>query len=152
MSDKASIPDLAVAGLAAGLAGTCVMTLGQMAEMKARGRKPSTTPAKAVEEVSGVDLADRKDEEKASTYVHFAYGTGLGLGLALLDRVKEPWRSVLFGTGAWALGVTMLRSLRLEPPLAEQKPAQLATDIGHHIVYAAACGAAYSGLRRIAEA
>lgn len=152
MSDKNSIPDLAAAGLAAGLTGTCVMTLGQMAEISARRRNHSTTPAKAVEKVTGVELADEKDKKKASNYIHFAYGTGLGLGLALLDRVKEPLRSVLFGAGVWSLGVAMLRSLRLAPPLRDQKPAEVATDIGHHIVYAAASGAAYSAVRELAGA
>ena len=148
MDSKLSIADRVALGLAAGLAGTIVMTLGQKAEMALTRRPPSKTPAKAVETVSGVELARVSDELRASNLVHVGYGTALGAVLAAGDRLPAPSRTAAFFALAWAGGSAMLTLLRLAKPPQEQATQDLLTDIGHHAVYAATAGTTYALLRR----
>lgn len=138
-------------GFGAGLAGTTVMTLSQRAEMALSGRAPSRIPAKAIEKIGDVQLADRADESWASVPVHFAYGSALGIGLAALDRVREPWRSAAFFAAAWGAGVALTTGLGLARPPHRQSGRMLAIDLGHHAIYAAAAGFAYAAANRLAE-
>ena len=138
-------------GLAAGLVGTIVMTLGQKAEMAVTKRPASKAPAQAVEKVSGVELASEAEEKRASMPIHFAYGTALGGALAGLDGLREPARTGIFFATAWAGGAALLNALGLAKPPDEQEPAKLATDLGHHFVYAVSAGAAYALLTHFAR-
>ncbi len=137
-------------GLLAGLIGATVMLGSQKAEMALTGRAPSDTPAKAVEQLTGIDPDGAATEQTLSTAGHFAFGTGLGLGLALLDDVPEPARGALFFAGAWSLGTAVITGLGLSEPPTKWTRTQLATDLGHHLVYAASAAAAFAGLRRLA--
>ena len=137
-------------GLVSGLAGTIVMTLGQKLEMALTRRPPSKVPAKAVEKVARVDL-DEGEEQRASTPIHYAYGTALGGALALLDDVPEPARTGTFLALAYGGGAALLSGLGLAPPPTEQEPGDIATDVGHHLVYALGAGATYALLTRAAE-
>lgn len=143
--NKLTLPEKIGVGIAAGAVGTIVMTLGQKAEMAATGREPSTTPSKAVEEVSGVDLTEQQ-EERASTPIHYAYGAALGAGLAALDGVEEPARTMAFFAGAYGGGQLLLTQLDLAKPPHKQEAAELVTELGHHLVYAVSAGLAYRAL------
>jgi len=145
METKLSFIEKAGIGLVAGAVGTIVMTLGQRLEMAASGRKPSPAPSKAVEKVTGIEL-DEEAEARASTPIHFAYGTALGAAYAALDGVGEPLRSLGFFAGAYGGGQLLLTELGLAKPPYRQEPVELATEVGHHLVYAAATGLAYSAL------
>ena len=151
MSHRLSVPDKIALGLAAGLAGTSAMTLGQHVEMAVTRRKPSRSPARAVEELGNVELASRGDERRASVPVHFAYGTTLGLGLVALEPIREPWRTALFFAAVWGAGVALLTSLGLASPPHRQRPGSLATDLGHHIVYAVTASLAFEFANRHAR-
>jgi hypothetical protein len=151
MNRDSSPIDRVAVGLASGLAATVVMTLGQKLEMALTRRPPSTTPARAVEKVAGVDLDSAEDEKRASTPIHYAYGTALGGTLALLDEVPEPLRTAVFFGLAYGGGAALLSGLDLAPPPTRQKPAEVATDVGHHLVYAVTAGAAYALFTRLAE-
>jgi hypothetical protein len=150
MTENLTVADRIGVGIVSGLIGTVVMTLGQKAEMALTKRPPSATPAKAVEKMAQVDL-DGEDEQRASTPIHFAYGTALGGALALLDEVPEPARTASFFALAYGGGAALLSGLKLAPLPTEQKPAEVATDLGHHLVYALSAGAAYALLTRFVE-
>lgn len=153
MDDKA-LPHgaaLAAFGLAAGFAGAVAMSLSQKAEMAMSGRPPSNTPAEAVEAVTGMGRQDAQSERQLSTAAHLAFGTGLGLGMAALAGVPEPARGLAFFTAAWTAGNTLVTRLGLSDPPSEWSAKQLATDIGHHAVYATATAATFAALRRIAR-
>ncbi|USI72243.1 hypothetical protein [Sphingomonas morindae] len=148
----APLSPLARIGLAlgAGLAGAAVMLVSQKIEMKASGRAPSDTPAKAIETLAGFELYDEAAEARLSTFGHFAFGTGLGLGLAAIDRVPEPWRTLVFASGCWAIGTGTLVGLGVSEPPTRWGATALATDLGHHAVYAAASASAYAAGKALA--
>ena len=139
-------------GLAAGLVGTIVMTLGQKAEMALTDRPPSKEPAEAVEKISGIDVQDDHKEALLSTGVHFAYGIALGAGLAAIDEVPEPARTALYLAGAQATGMALLQALDLDGKPSEWDAKTAAIDVGHHIVYAIAAGLAYDAGKRLIAA
>ena len=135
-------------GLAAGLIGTLVMTLGQKAEIALTDRPPSKVPAQAVEKITDTEVAESR-EQQLSTAVHFAYGTALGVGLAAMDEVPEPARTALYFAAAWGAGMALLQGLKLEGRPSEWDLSSAAIDGGHHVVYALAAGLAYDGGRRL---
>jgi hypothetical protein len=137
-------------GLVAGLLGALTMSLSQRAEMAATKRPPSDTPAKAVETISGAEVPEQA-EPPLSTAAHLAFGTSLGLGLAALGKVPEPARGALFFAGAWSAGTALITGLGLSDPPTRWDAKKLATDLGHHAVYAASAAAAFFGLRRLAR-
>ncbi|WP_420137516.1 PEP-CTERM sorting domain-containing protein [Sphingomonas sp.] len=138
-------------GLIAGLAGTAAMSLSQAIEMRLTKRAPSATPAKAVEAATGVDVPGDKDEARLSTAAHVAFGTGLGLGLAAIEKVPEPSRVALFFLGSWGTGTALITGLGVSKPPTEWDRTELATDLVHHAVYAGSAALAFAGLRRLAS-
>jgi hypothetical protein len=142
---------LAGIGLVAGLVGTLAMSLSQKAEIALTRRPPSKTPAEAIETLTGTEIEDERAEQQLSTAGHLAFGTGLGLGLAALERVPEPARGLAFFAGAWSAGTALITGLGLSDPPTRWDAKKLATDLGHHAVYAAASAAAFLGLRRLAR-
>jgi hypothetical protein len=139
-------------GLLAGLAGAAVMLLSQKAEMSVTGREPSDTPAKALETIARTDPPkDERIQQDLSTIGHFAFGTGLGLGLAALAKVPEPARGLAFFAGVWTIGNGVLTALGLAEPPTRWKREELAVDVGHHAVYAATAAGAFLGLRKLAK-
>lgn len=148
MESGLSVADRIALGLAAGLAGTLAMTLGQKIEMAFSGRPSSKVPAKAVEKVAGTELAHPRDELRASTLIHFGYGTGLGAVLAAGDALRPPVRTAAFFGFAWSGGAALVSGLGLAKPPYRQDAGSALTDVGHHLVYAVTAGTAYSLLRR----
>lgn len=137
-------------GLAAGLVGTAVMTLGQRLEMKRSGRPPSKAPAEAVEKVFGVRPPDDRAEQRLAQIAHFAYGTGWGglrglLASAGLGRLSAP---LVHFVAISAAAAAMLPALGLAPPPTRWSRKQVLTDALHHGVYAAATGIVFSLLHR----
>ena len=149
-SDLSRTAGLAGIGLAAGFAGAVLMLMSQKAEMAITNRDPSTSPSKAVEKVTAVDLSET-DEQTLSTPIHLAFGTALGLGLAALTKVSEPARTGLFFAGTWSAGNGLLVALDLSDPPTRWDAKRLAIDVAHHAVYAAGAAATFLGLRRLAR-
>ena len=127
------------------------MTIGQTIETALTERPPSTTPAKAVEELTNVELATKDDEQRASTRIHWAYGTMVGSLLTGMDRISEPARSGLFFASVWGGGAILLTVLGLAPPPQRQKVRDLTTDLGHHAIYALSASAAFALFSKLAE-
>lgn len=118
------------------------MTLSQTAEMRATGRKPSSTPAQALCLLLGFETRTEVQEHRLADRVHWAYGTMWGLGQLPLRRVPEPLRTLLYFGTVWASGAGMLTATELSPPPTEWSAGSLASDLGHHAVFAAAAGMA----------
>jgi len=41
----------------------------------------------------------------------------------------------LFGTGVWSASLVQLPAMKLAPPVWEYPPAELALEVGYHVVY-----------------
>jgi hypothetical protein len=133
-------------GLAAGLAGTAAMTVSSTLEAKLRKRAPSTAPAKAAEKVLGIEeFESRAAESRFSNLVHWGYGTGWGAVRGLLGSTPLPPKVATAAHGAtvWGQAVVMLPTLDVAPPINLWGKDEVAIDVFHHAVYAAATGAVY---------
>jgi hypothetical protein len=137
-------------GLAAGVAGTAAMTLSSTIEMRLRGRAASTAPVDAAAKVLGIaSFADDAARARFSNLVHWGYGTGWGAVRGLLGTTGLAPAAA---TGAhlaavWGNEAVMLPALDVAPPFYTWGATEVAIDVWHHVVYAAATGAAYELLR-----
>lgn len=137
-------------GLLAGVAGTAVMTGVQALEMKASGRKPSKTPAKAAEKMLEVEPKNERVEQQIAQGVHWLYGTSWGVARAVLPKLglRGAAASSVHLALVWGTALTMLPALGLAPPVAKWPKKQLLEDLGMHAVYAFAVGAVADRLER----
>jgi len=143
------LPRLAEAigkGLVAGFAGTAAMTLSSTVEMKLRGRAASSAPADATAKVLGIaGFADDAAKARFGTLVHWGYGTGWGVVRALLELAGlTPAQATAAHLAAvWGNEAAMLPALDVAPPFWTWGAEEVAIDVLHHVVYAAATGLAY---------
>ncbi len=136
-------------GLFAGAVGTAAMTISSTIEQRIRGREPSTTPVKAVEEALPIEVEEEK-EEKVSNLVHWAYGTAWGAPRGILAALGLPPRVAtgLHFAAVWGAALFTLPRLKATPPVREWGGKEIAIDAWHHAVYAVAAGAAFSWIDR----
>jgi hypothetical protein len=144
-------------GLAAGIAGTAVMTAYQLAVAKAQGKPLSTAvphrwadappPAqvakKAAETVGQGARFTREDVPLLTNAMHWLYGASWGLVYA-----GAPVNGLVFGTGVWAAAYAELVPLGIYKPPWKYPPQELAIDWSYHAVYGLAVAAAYAALDR----
>jgi hypothetical protein len=98
-------------GLVAGLIGTVAMTVSSTIEQKARGRPASSAPARAAEKALGIEkFQSDAAEQRFSTLVHWAYGTGWGVVRGLLRAAGLPPKlaSAAHGAAVWGSEQVML--------------------------------------------
>lgn len=132
-------------GLFAGAAGTVAMTVSSTLEAKLSQREGSTAPADAAGKVLGVRPVDEAGEARFATVVHWSYGTGWGVARGLLEvagLTSARAGAAHFGA-VWGLSLVMLPALGVSPPPWALGVRALATDAGHHVVYAAATSVVY---------
>lgn len=129
-------------GLLAGLAGTAAITLSQMIEMKITGRKPSTTPEKAVEKTLDIGAVSEEKKGKVSQEVHWVYGTSWGIsrGLMRLAGLKGWAATLAHFSAIWGTALVMLPALKLSKPVQEQPVKTTLIEGLHHAVYATVTG------------
>lgn len=141
-------------GAIAGLAGTVVMTLAQMIEMKLTQREPSKVPAEAIEKTLHIELRDEAQKARVTNVVHFAYGTAWGevRGLLSLVGLRGTPATLLHLGLVWGTALRMLPALDLAPPAREWGKKAIAQDLLLHAVYAAAVGGVFDALDRRARA
>jgi hypothetical protein len=137
-------------GLAAGVAGTAAMTVSSAMEAKLRHREPSTAPADAAARLLGVKPEGEEQAKRFSTVVHWVYGTSWGAvrGLLGCTGLPAPAASAVHMAMLWGSEQVSLPALGVSPPLTEQDAGEIAIDVWHCVVYAAAAGAAYEALNR----
>jgi hypothetical protein len=82
--------------------------------------------------------------------MHWAYGTGAGAMLGLIAGsvgVTPALLGPLFGASVWASSYVVLGAMGLYQPIWTYMPKVLAKDLGNHLVYGTASGAAFTALR-----
>jgi hypothetical protein len=139
-----------VRGLVAGAAGTAAMTVASTAEMKLRGREPSSAPADVTARVLGIP---REDAERFGMLAHAATGVSLGAVRALLDAagVGDRAAAPAFFAVAWLPDLVVVPAAGAAPPPWRWGAAEVAISAFHHAVYAGAGEAAYRYLARPAS-
>jgi hypothetical protein len=85
--------------------------------------------------------------------MHWLYGTSWGVAIGALTAGEDGPPPVVptglaLGLGVWAASLVELPLLGVAPPVWRQKPGQIATDVGFHLVYGFAAAAALAVLRR----
>jgi hypothetical protein len=147
----AALPAAVGSGLAAGLAGTALMTVSSTLEMKLRGRPPSTVPARAAAKVLGVEPTGETEQRRFAKLAHWAYGTSWGAARGLIGfcGLRGPRAAALFYATVWGTELLTLPTLDIGvPPVWKWSPSELAIDAFHHVVYAGTTSATYELLDR----
>jgi len=134
-------------GLLAGVAATAAMTIASTAEMKLRGRAPSTAPADVAGKLLGVKPR-KKAGARFATVAHLATGISLGATRGLLDvaGVLGPAAPAAFFAIAWAPDLVAVPAAGAAEPPWRWGATELAISALHHGVYAAAGEGAYRAL------
>jgi hypothetical protein len=143
-----------LAGLAAGAAGTGVMTAAQTAYLKATGAESSSTPAEVgrriIEGVLGREVPEERMEQ-LNTAMHCLYGTSWGAVYRIVagGRRASPLRGgLLFGAAVWGASLVHLPAMGLSPPVWEMPPSSIAPDLGFHLAYGIGVAGAFRVLDR----
>lgn len=137
-------------GLVAGFLGTAAMTLSSTLESKIRKRPPSSVPSEVGGRLLGVQPRDYEGKQRFGNFVHWQYGTALGLLRAGLGTaMRDPLAGAAFFALIWATELALVPQLSSEtPPATEWGRTEIAIDGWHHLVYAAATSAAFTLLLR----
>jgi hypothetical protein len=149
-------------GVAAGIAGTAVMTGYQLAVAKARG-KPLGTPVphrwadapapaqlakKAADAVGQGRRFTRADVPLLTNGMHWLYGISWGAVYGLIGG-REPLTSgVALGTGVWGASYAELVPLGIYEPPWRVPPEELALDLSYHLVYGLVVAGVFAALER----
>ena len=135
-------------GILAGLAGTAVLTLAQMIEMKMEHRKPSTAPAEGAEKVLPIETKNEEQKQKLSQGVHWAYGTSWGIirGLISLAGIKKMPANIMHFAAVWGTAMVMQPALGIAPPVKDWDKKTIFKGAMFHTIYAAVAGFVYDAL------
>jgi uncharacterized membrane protein YagU involved in acid resistance len=154
----------AIAGAAAGLVGTVVMT-GMMkpgaARLLPRSMQPREfLPQKVIqwaEAVAGVSEQVSEREETALIWpAHLGYGTAMGAFYGMLrprfDTLPAPLAGAAYGLVVWALGYQgWMPALGVQPATTEKPPEKWPVPIGSHLVYGVALAITYQKFRPVSR-
>lgn len=133
-------------GLVAGLVGTAAMTVSSSLEARLRHRAPSSAPARATTKVLGIkEFEDDIAAARFNDLSHWGYGTVWGAVRGLLGAAGLSPRaaSAAHGAAVWGSAAVTLPALEVAPPFVFWGRKEVAIDLWHHAVYAAATGVAY---------
>lgn len=159
-------------GLAAGVAGTAVMTAWQEAAARLRSGggetggpqgedqppqdpwESASAPAKVARRI-GEGVFQREVPASRigllTNVMHWSYGTGWGAVYGLIARTwpgRPLLRGVAFGTGVWAMSYAMLVPMGLYSPPWTYPPVELGLDLSYHLAYGAGGGLAHAAITR----
>ena len=147
-----SSPSSAIArGLIAGTVGTVIMTLSERLEMSMSGRQASTVPGQVGASVlPGASPGAPGQVRKLNGPTHWAHGIGMGLVRSAVARagLRGPSAAAAHFALLWGGDAALYRALGLADVPWRWERRELATDLLHKGVYAAATGAAYSALAK----
>jgi hypothetical protein len=133
-------------GLVAGFVGTAAMTVSSTLEARIRHRAASSAPARATAKVLGIkEFEDDIAQARFNDLSHWGYGTMWGVVRGLLGATGMPpaAASAAHGAAVWGSAQVTLPALEVAPPIVFWRRKEIAIDLWHHAVYAAATGLAY---------
>lgn len=138
-----------VRAVAAGAAGTAVMSLTYAAERQLRRRHAgqldyddSLVPGKIVASVMHLPHVTDREDQELGLALRWGYGSAFGLLHGALRRtIGEPWASIAFGSTLLTATFTLFPLLGRTPPPWRWPADVLATSIGTHVAYVAGVAA-----------
>ncbi len=135
-------------GALSGLIGTAIMTAAQAAEMRVTGRKPSLVPGHVASKLMRLKPADEEGLSRISIRMHWAHGMTMGTVRALIGRtgLEGPGAAATHFALMWGGDVMLYKTLGIAPWPWQWSLEELAPDVLHKGIYAAATGAAYDRL------
>jgi hypothetical protein len=133
-------------GLLAGFAGTAAMTVSSTLEARLRGRAASSAPARATAKMLGIKEFDNDiARARFNDLSHWATAPAGACSAACSRPSGMTPRAATAAHGAAIYGAAQvtLPALDIAPPVVFWPKEEVAIDVFHHAVYAAATGAAY---------
>jgi hypothetical protein len=115
-------------------------------EARIRHRPPSTAPARAAQKVLRIEeFHSPQAQNRFSTFVHWAYGTGWGVARATIGAtgLHPALATPAHFAVMWGGALVMLPALDVTPPPTQWGRTEVVIDVFHHLVYVAAAGLAY---------
>ncbi len=138
-------------GVVAGFAGTAAMTVSSTVEAKLRRRAFSDAPARATAKLLGIkEFEDARAKARFSDLSHWGYGTSWGIARAIMGEfgLGSKRATPAHFAAVWGSALVTLPALEIAPPVVFWKKKEIAIDVLHHLVYAAATGIVYERLKR----
>ena len=133
-------------GLVAGFVGTAAMTVSSSLEARLRHRAASSAPARATAKVLGIkEFEDDIAAARFNDLSHWGYGTTCGVvrGLLAAAGLSPGAATAAHGAAVWGSAQVTLPALEVAPPFVFWPRKEIAIDLWHHAVYAAATGLAF---------
>ncbi len=144
--------------VAAGTAGTTVMTLAYALERRAR-RSPvgtpldwddSDVPGKIVVSILHLGQVTEEQDIQLGKILRWSYGSAFGLWHGVLRRrVREPWASLAFASTLLGATFSLFPLLGRTPPPWRWSRAYLLTCLITHAAYVVTVGAVDNTLRDV---
>jgi hypothetical protein len=145
-----------VRSVAAGAAGTAVLSLGYAAERRLRRHHQgvldyddSLVPGQIVASVMHLPHVTDREEHELGMALRWSYGSAFGILHGALRRlIGEPWASAAFGGTLLTATFTLFPLLGRTPPPWRWPADVLATCLGTHAAYVTAVALVDDAARR----
>lgn len=137
------------AGLLAGLAGTAAATASTKLEARLRRRHAPPVHAEVARRTLGIEgFEGPRAEQRFATLAHWGYGAGWGALHGLLRALGLGPRSATAAhyAAVWGGALVLLPSHDVVPPIFLRGRGEIAIELWHNLLYAAATGAAFEAL------
>ena len=136
----------ALLGMAAGAAGTAVMTLGEQLEQLVTGRPDSYVPSRTLQRLLGRRRA--RDDWALNHAMHWGTGISVGTlrGVMAAAGLRGPWASAMFSVVRLTTDQTLENATGVGSPPWTWPRDELVIDLTHKAVYAFATGAVADAL------
>jgi hypothetical protein len=158
MSDRSPLSAVA-AGALAGIGGTAVMTLLQLAEARIRGGGSSEPPETWADAPAPAQVAERiadgvfehplpLEQAPAITNVmHWSYGTAWGVGFGVVQAslgLPVAAAGAAWGAVVWSSDYALLPAMGIYRPAWRYPASTLALDLGRHLAYGLGVAGTYA--------
>lgn len=137
-------------GMLAAAIGTIVMMLCLRLQERFHHQPKSTSPARAISAVFGLQTVDDRAQARLALVGHWAYGTSLGALRGLMGALRVPWAiaGTIYFLVTWWAAMLMLPGLGVTEPLRQWRWWEITEEGVDHLLYAGATEAAYAYLHR----
>ncbi len=139
----------ALGGAGRGVIATVVMSVPMLvwSRRAAGGTVPPKRITAEVTDAAGVEPDTQAGLDVASTFAHLGFGSSMGAGFSMLQRLLRPpgptvAHGLAYGLGVWAVSYKgWVPALGIMPPAQEDRPDRQRMNILAHLVYGAVLGA-----------